>query len=963
MLWAHGCAGAARRCALFVAAFACAGLASAGVAHDPALHWQTLHTDHFAIHFHDGGEATARRAAAIAERAHERITARFHWTPADRTDIVISDEADVPNGNASPLPANRSNLFTAPPDAIDSLETNDGWLESLIQHELTHIVHLDKARGYPHALRSVLGRIFNPFPFLNAFPNSTQPVWMIEGLAVNSETDRERRTGRGQSSYFDMLMRMEVAGNFKPVRQANWVIDTWPGGTTPYLYGAEYYNFITATRGPTAAESLVDVFSNDFVPYMVNTASKGVFKKNLKRMWDEFAAWERTKHEPMLEAIRASGVNEGERLSSKGYAAGSLDALADGRVFYVAFDGRSEPALMTYRDGSKVAKLANLQSGARLDAHATAGILVAQREVCRNARDYYDLYRYDSKTGRRDRLTHCARYRHAAWSPDGQRIAAVHHEMGRSRLELLNARSAREETLWQAPLDEVIGELDWSPDGASIAAAVWRRESGWNLELFSLESRTWRALTNDSAIDAEPRFAADGRSILFTSDHGGVYNVRRLDLATGAIATLSNVLGGAFYPAQSQSDIFYIGYGSSGFDLFRLRAPAATPTPSASPGPSVSVESDPPAVEGARITRYDPDTGLRPRWWMPVIAVDTDQAEVGASTAGADPLNRHLYAISAAYDFENQMPVGSFQYVYDGWYPIVKLHAERDNTFTRTDDEDAELLRLRQEDTYQLEVIFPLLKYRRDITLRAAALQENESDEFRAPGVQPLPDTRDGVVGAAITYDSTRRYPLSVSRSNGRDIRLVGESSDVLDSDFTGQVYTLDWREFVALGREHVLAARWVEGHGTDTPRPFELGGSDPDEEGVNLLGDTLSGSPFNRREFALRGYPEGLPELRNRRMRLASLEYRFPLWRLERGSMVPFPIALHQLHGTLFGDTGKVWADHESESDYHTGAGIEINADVGLLYAGRLAVRFGYAHGFDVGGDDEFYAQVGVGF
>ena len=78
---------------------------------------------------------------------------------------------------------------------------------------------------------------------------------------------------------------------------------------------------------------------------------------------------------------------------------------------------------------------------------------------------------------------------------------------------------------------------------------------------------------------------------------------------------------------------------------------------------------------------------------------------------------------------------------------------------------------------------------------------------------------------------------------------------------------------------------------------------------------------------------------------------------------MVPLPIALHQLHATVFADTGKVWTDRENESDYRTGAGLEINADVGLLYSSRLTLRLGYAHGFDFGGDDELYARVGVGF
>jgi len=372
----------------------------------------------------------------------------------------------------------------------------------------------------------------------------------------------------------------------------------------------------------------------------------------------------------------------------------------------------------------------------------------------------------------------------------------------------------------------------------------------------------------------------------------------------------------------------------------------------------VIVEPDPPMPADMRVTGFDPDTGVRPTWWLPRIEIDEDQFEVGATTSGWDPLQRHLYAASMAYDFENKTPVGSLDYIYDRWFPTFKLHASRENDFTRNDDNEVE--RLRQEDEYRIEAVFPLIRYRDDFSFRIAALTERDSDEIVATGVTPFPDTKDSLLGIAFTYDSTRRYPLSVSRSHGREIRLVAESSDVFDSDFSGQVYTLDWREFIALGREQVLSLRWVEGYGTDTPRPFELGGSD---SAADLPGWLDTSSPFNEREYALRGYPEGRADLRNRRMRLLSAEYRFPVWRYERGSMVPFPIALHQLSGAAFVDSGATWFDSVKSDDYHTGAGFEVKADVGLFYSARFELRLGFSHGFDAGGEDQVYLRGGAAF
>jgi hypothetical protein len=58
---------------------------------DPAFIWSTLETDHFLIHYHQDGEAIARKAAAIAEDVHERLVPRLRWEPKDKTHLVLVD--------------------------------------------------------------------------------------------------------------------------------------------------------------------------------------------------------------------------------------------------------------------------------------------------------------------------------------------------------------------------------------------------------------------------------------------------------------------------------------------------------------------------------------------------------------------------------------------------------------------------------------------------------------------------------------------------------------------------------------------------------------------------------------------------------------------------------------------------------------------------------------------------------
>ena len=932
--------------------------AIAAVTHDSVLTWHTLRGEHFTVHYHDGAEARAREVMAIAERVHARLTPVFGWTPKEPTEIVVSDEFDLSQGSASPFPANRIEISLAPPDVLESLEAYADWLELVIQHEYTHILHIDKARGFPRVLRSIFGRIPSLLP--NVFPNAFQPRWLIEGLAVYHETDFARGVGRGQSSLFDMYMRMEVAGGMKPLTQINQAVDTWPAGIVPYLYGAQFYNYIATRYGNDAIARWVENYSDNIIPYRILSNSRATVGRSLDLAWEDFARERREHYGVQLAVIRARGEHAGTRLTHAGYHAAQTRALADGTVFYTAFDGRTPTALMKWQPGWEMPRrLADIQRFARIDVHPRAGVLVAQPERCRNAKVTYDLYRVDPANGDTTRLTHCARYRQAIWHPEGNRIAAVGLALGRSRLDLLDSSATRIETLWEGTDDTVIGDLDWSPDGAQIVAAVWRRDGGWNIELFSIAARQWRALTRDRAIEMQPRYTRDGRSVLYTSDHGGVYNLRRLDLATGDVTTVTNVTGGAFYPsADSVGNIFYIGYGADGHDLYRVQ-PAVLATPSAPPNARPVETAAPTAAASRAVESYTPWNGLRPRWWLPHLVVETDRTEVGAITAGADALFRHVYAVDAAYDFSQRLALGRIDYVYDRWWPVLKLHAERDHSFTRNGNDD--VTRVRRSDEIQAEAVLPWLRANSRFSLHAGVVADKESDARLLLGAAPLADSRDSLFGIAALWDSAKRFPLSVSRSHGRELRVVAETSDAFGGDFTGAIYTLDGREFLALGGEHVLGLRYVGGWGTDRPRPFALGGSRGDASAAPVQINEPLDTPFNVRDYPLRGYPEGLSTLRGRRMQLATIEWRFPIRRVERGLMVP-PVALHQLAGTLFIETGDAW-DAAASRDRHSSAGVELQTDAAIFYDARFNLRLGYAHGFDAGGKDQVYLRIGASF
>ena len=44
----------------------------------PELSWETIETEHFLIHFHNGTERSAREAALVAEKVYQNIRSLIH---------------------------------------------------------------------------------------------------------------------------------------------------------------------------------------------------------------------------------------------------------------------------------------------------------------------------------------------------------------------------------------------------------------------------------------------------------------------------------------------------------------------------------------------------------------------------------------------------------------------------------------------------------------------------------------------------------------------------------------------------------------------------------------------------------------------------------------------------------------------------------------------------------------------
>jgi Tol biopolymer transport system component len=137
------------------------------------------------------------------------------------------------------------------------------------------------------------------------------------------------------------------------------------------------------------------------------------------------------------------------------------------------------------------------------------------------------------------------------WSPDGRSIAFSAIQGGLLDLWVIDVADGELRRLTADPFAEMMP--DWSPDGSRIAFVTDR--FGANFE--TLQMGDYRLALIDpntgqievvpgfsEGKDINPQWSSDGSNLFFISDRGGISNLYRVELSTGRIFQLTDLLGG-----------------------------------------------------------------------------------------------------------------------------------------------------------------------------------------------------------------------------------------------------------------------------------------------------------------------------------------------------------------------------------------------------------------------------------
>jgi len=888
--------------------------------YDPSLSWFVLETNHFAIYIPSTSglnkeeENLARRFAGDCEEADSLLAPFMQWHTREKVNVIIADFYDYVQGWSLPFPHNT--ITVMPTQPAGDLTNYDDWFRTLILHEYTHTLQMDKVHGLPNFLRKIFGRVI--------VPGALTPLWLLEGFAVHNETEFTQ-FGRTRSPEYAMKMRAATLANrLLPIDQpTTYELRKYPDGEAPYIYGSQFFSFLANRFGDEKLVQYTDYYSK-CLPFLVNLSARKVFGTNFYNLWREWQLLETVRELPqaVAETIKLKPLTESMPVTKIGFDLFAPQFSKYGeKIYFVSYNPDELPSIKSLDLITKETRtITKGFIGKTLSLSSDGGeLLFSMRNVTQNYYDYDDIFAFSLTTNELYRITNGLRARDPDFSPTENKIVFVENSLGKNRLMLLERNSNKPEPLMEEDDYTQFSQPKFSPDGKKIAVAVWKEGGYQDILVVDLEAGWNIPITFDFATDIQPTWTPDSKYILFSTDRTGVFNLYAYSFENRQIYQVTNVLSGALAPTVSPDgkriafllysergyDIHFINFKPGSWEKAQIIAERLSPIPA--------------ATEEVRINlyQYDPLASIFPKFWLPVVYYDTTFS-FGVFTAGADVLLQHIILLSVNYRPKEKNP-----YAYLS-YNSQKYHFSLYGFYERNEQGVGISGYFPFYSTFSYHLLLPYYEFNHNNTRFLSGL------------------------GLEWQTGNAKRYPYSISPVDGRGFWL-----DISHfSRYFGSAYNLtklqgNYSEYLSLPIHHhvfVFKLSGATGLGDSIiKKQYQLGGT----EGM----------------FSVRGYDQE-PIARQNALK-ATLEYRFPLVWVERG-LGTTPFFLSNFSGAIGLDAGLGWdgfripGSKAGTDRPKLGAFVELQTSLVLAYFMPVSVKIGYAHGFINNGNNQIYFSAG---
>lgn len=967
----------------------------------PELDWHTIETPHLLVHYHTGAEWTAEQVARIAESIYGPVTRLYHYEPDQKVSFIVRDHDDYSNG-ASYFFDNKIELW-AP--ALDfELRGVHPWLWNVVTHEFTHMVQIQTTlklgRRVPAIYLQWLGYEEERRPdVLYGYPNVlvsypfsgfVVPSWFAEGVAQYNNPSLQYDYW---DTHRDMILRMYLLSG-RPLSWEEMAVfgKTSLGNESAYNAGFSLVSYIADKYGVDKLEGISRRLGS-IARLTIDGAIEdelGITGKELYRRWID----EMTERYTNSAAGIRTNRREGELIEKEGFGNADPAFSPDGTMLaFVSnkgedYFGASSIYLLDRRLGTSRRLVQKVRS--TLSFSPDGRYLYYSKATRDNPHwsSFNDLYRYDLREKREERLSHAFRASYPSLSPDGKTIACVIAKDGSTNLALVGADGKRPRMLTRFGSGEQVYSPAWSPDGRTIAFAY---STGHNQSIALIDTADAVVQVLSLGGDARtPAFSRDGRALYFSWDTTGIFNIHRLDLDSGRLRQITNVLGGAFQPALSpDTALAYVNYTETGFKLSLLTNQQGRENDTiAGPGEGERRMSTGVALTTSGSVSHDRiyDTlRVQPRPYrsvytslslIPVIRVDNynehgtgfDVVKPGLyfssgevldkiSLFGGAAINRQLERdLFLILEYRDRLPL-----LYQiGLEPVASVELYSISRKTNVSFP----IYVEQEYNLSTDVTYDLFEF--DLSLRQNLFTEYDQLEGRyalsryaaSLGSFLIPYRSGAVVSPAFRnvyligdVFSLRWRLNAVAPTVDRDINPVGRTislrysrelnkynRDLEYDDSHGYLVPLYKNE-----NFHRLELQWNE----HVKLPW-----DRQTLSLGLHAGTIQGMQadtiFNFYAggfIGMRGYP--FYAIEGNHLATVSMTYRFPLWTTIDTRFLQFYFT--KLFASVFADAGNAWnGNPPSLSRWKTDAGFEFRLEAFSFYAFPTRIFFSGAYGFD---------------
>ncbi|MDC7231985.1 MAG: hypothetical protein PQJ58_02040 [Spirochaetales bacterium] len=489
----------------------------------PGVKWKKIEKEHIILIFPEELSETATALARRIDEVYKRESLDFNSGRQTRWPLILTTSGMVSNGYVA-VPPRRSVWYGTP--AAEGLTAMD-WYDLLGLHETRHMVQTDSMNmRFIRFLFYIGGEMAQ-----TGGVHLSLPRWFLEGDAVYAETAYSE-SGRGRDPrFYNQIKVLSLDGEYSYQQfvnrsYKNYYPDRYSFGylMTAYIteqYGEESWTRIMKTSAALPAPALG-----------LYLGAKKVTGKSWTRLFLDMMEDLKQQWEGELELLELREDQNVLNTLPDVYSGYEVLYREGGDILARRYSLDKPSALIRIREGEEE-EIRRLQPFAGASSNGRQVVWTWNRpSLLYEALNWSDLILYDLETGKKKYLTEKSRLLSPAFSPGGDKIAAVHWSREQEgSFCILNPRDGAILREYPIPFQGFPSSPAWSEDEKTLYF-LHQNEKGRGILSLDLEKGNFTVL-RDYSFETLKDLCVWKEYLIYASNRNGLENIRALNRDSG----------------------------------------------------------------------------------------------------------------------------------------------------------------------------------------------------------------------------------------------------------------------------------------------------------------------------------------------------------------------------------------------------------------------------------------------